>query len=95
MHNEYLGDASSTELEHVEGLITEHRDAKPAYNAKQLSQPQTIPFARIQRTVSILQQRFRMRQSERNSEKANSSAQSYLAIEHAKRQEELMQMQHA
>jgi len=92
MHSEYM-DASSTDMEHMEGLIKEHKDAKPTYNAKQLAQPQTIPFDRIQRTVTILQQRFRMRQSERESEKADSSAQSWMAIEHAKRQEELRQMQ--
>ena len=74
----------------MEGLIEEHKVNKPKMNPKQLAQPTTIPFSRIQRTVMILQQRFRMRQSERESEKEHdSSAQSYLAHEHAKRQEEL------
>ena len=87
-------DASSTDLEHVEGLIKEHHDAKPVFKPKQLAQPTTIPYERIQRTITILQRSFRMRQSERSSEKENtpsndSAVQSYLAYEHAKRQEEL------
>ena len=54
-------DASSTEMEHMDGLIEEHATAKPKLNPKKLAQPTTIPFSRIQRTVMILQQRFRMR----------------------------------
>ena len=61
IHNQEYMDASDTEMEHMDGLIEEHAVAKPKLNPKKLAQPTTIPFSRIQRTVMILQQRFRMR----------------------------------
>ena len=55
IHNLEYMDASSTELENVEGLIKEHQDAKPVFKPRQLAQPTTIPYERIQRTITILQ----------------------------------------
>ena len=92
MHDEYM-DASSTDMEHMEGLIKEHQEVRPVGSRMRLQEPTTIPYERIQRTITVLQQRFRTRQSERMSEKGDSSVASYLAHEQAKRQEELSMMQ--
>ena len=46
MHEEYM-DASSTDMEHMEGLIKEHKEAKPMNSYVRLQEPTTIPFERI------------------------------------------------
>ena len=45
MHEEYM-DASSTDMEHMEGLIKEHKEAKPMNSYVRLQEPTTIPFER-------------------------------------------------